>query len=291
MPHIIAKPRNTTETLFQIKYQKKNFKLSAYESDEGIRFFLGGHSNIYCLEGFIYKDISPIKEIYDISVGLLIQVYYDSACSLDGNFEKSIDTKNIIHLFLAIIKKNFKHVQKIKLMDASFKECNNGSKVSLSNMLFVRRGLTWYQQHFKAYIDPDYLKKYDDAVKRFNESKSKMPWEVFVTYIRGSLPLKESDMKIRYETSSSWQHFFDGIAIKIGDSKFCEFVSPWLDAFMALKMQFDFGMAPYLIDLQLYSPITEYEIKPFRHVGGHRRRKYTLKKGRLEKLENKSVLE
>lgn len=296
MPHFIAKPNDAKETLYKITYRGKNFKLSCYETEEGIRFFLGGHSNIYCLEGFIYKNEEHIAKTNDISIGTLVQVYYDQACSLEGNFEKGIDTRNLIHIFLSIIKRNFKYVALIQFIDASTKACDNGSEVSLSNMLYARREETWYQAHFGAFINPSYTKRFDTAVTRFNENKTNMSWTSFKGYIQALLPLDENMMKIKYEGSKTWQEFFEWIAIKIGNSKFCEFVSPWLNNFMFLKMGFNFSMASYFIPLITYTPIL-YTAHKFNSGGGGssndstngRKKKFTIKRSRLEKLSSKII--
>jgi hypothetical protein len=285
MPHLIVRPEDTTETLYKITFRGKNFKLSAYESDEGIRFFLGGHSNIYCLEGFIYKNEEKIRENNDVSIGTLVQVYYDQACSLEGNFTKGIDTKKLIHIFLSIIKNNYPHVSRIQLIDASTKACDNGSEVSLSNMLYVRKGQTWYESHFSAFMDPSYTKRFDDAVVRFNKSKINMSWKVFKGYIQGSLMLSETSMKNQYEQSKTWQEFFNWIATKLGDSKFCEFVSPWLNNFMFLKMGFNFSMASYYIPLITYKPVL-YTTHKFNEAN---KRRFTIKRSRLEKMASKII--
>ena len=172
MPHFIVAPQNTVESSKKILYMGKNFKLTTFEAENSVRIFLGGHSNIYCLEGFVYKDSAKDNSYIDKRVGELVQVYYDQACSLDGDFEKGIDTRNLIHLFLSIVKNDFPHVTRIHLIDASSKMCDNGSEVSLSNMLYARRGKTWYEQHFNATLSVDFTKQFDSASRRFNNIKN-----------------------------------------------------------------------------------------------------------------------
>lgn len=276
MPHFILPPQNTIRIEKKVTYMGKNFKLTLFDAKNSVRLFLGGHSNIYCLEGFLYKD-NP--------VGTLVQVYYDQACSLDGDFEKGIDTRNLIHLFLSIVKKNFKHVTRIQLTDASTKVCDNGSEVSLSNMLYARRGKTWYEQHFKAVLDTRDTAKFDNAVARFNAAKESMDWDNFSPFIKGELPLPQEEMEEIYTKSKTWQDFFGAVANKIGDAGFCEFVSPWLNDFMVAIMGFTFVMSSYYIPLITYEQ-REYTISPF--VGGGRKRKFTIKRGRIEKAQRHS---
>lgn len=285
MPHFIVEPTNTIRVEKKIVYMGKNFKLTIFDSENNVRIFLGGHSNIYCLEGFIYKDINFDNKFIDKTVGILVQVYYDQACSLDGDFEKGIDTKNLIHLFLSIVKKNFKHVTQIQLTDASTKMCDNGSEVSLSNMLYARRGKTWYEQHFNAVLDTKDKAKFDNAVARFNAAKESMDWDNFAPFIKGDLPLPQEEMEEIYNRARTWQEFFGTIATKIGDADFCEFVSPWLNDFMQILMKFTFVMTFYYIPLSNYKQ-REYTISPF--TGGGRKRKFTIRRGRIEKAQRHS---
>ena len=298
MPHFIVKPQNTIENEKKIFYMGKNFKLTTFESDNSIRFFLGGHSNIYCLEGFIYKDLEASNQFMDPSVGILVQVYYDQACSLEGDFEKGIDTRNLIHLFLSIIKNEYKHVSRIHLIDASTKMCDNGSDVSLSNMLYARRGKTWYESHYKAALDVKYTELYNDAVARFSKAKDKLSWNSFKPFIKGPFPLNEAKMELLYTGAKTWQDFFSAVANKIGDAKFSEFVSPWLNDFMMTAMKFSFSMFAYHIPLITYQPRL-YSALPFNIVesegGGEsknkRKRKFTIRRGRLEKGRESRALE
>lgn len=269
----------------KITYMGKNFKLTTFEAENSIRIFLGGHSNIYCLEGFIYKDINVDNRFIDKSIGLLVQVHYDQACSLDGDFEKGIEPRNLIHLFLSIIKKNFKHVTRIQLTDASTKVCDNGFEVSLSNMLYARRGKTWYEQHFKAVLDIKDKAIFDNAVAHFNAAKEGMSWDNFTPFIKGDLPLPQEEMEEIYNEARTWQEFFGAIANKIGDAEFCEFVSPWLNDFMAVIMRFTFVMNFYYIALISYQQ-REYTISPF--TGGGRKRQFTIKRGRIERAQRHS---
>jgi hypothetical protein len=290
MPHFIKKSLNTIENSKKIFYMGKNFKLTTFESETGIRIYLGGHSNIYCLEGFIYKDIDFNTSLIDKTVGMLVQVYYDQACSLEGDFEKGIDTRNLIHLFLSIVKKNFKHVTRIHLIDASTKLCDNGSEVSLSNMLYARRGKTWYEQHFKAVLDVECTTIFDNAVKRFDNAKDKFTWNTFSQFIKADLPIEQDKMIRYYENAKSWQQFFGSIANEIGDATFCEFVSPWLNDFMKTAFGFSFSMFAYHIPLIVYQPRL-YSVLPFNNTGGsktNRKRKFTIRRGRLEKYNHGS---
>lgn len=284
MPHSIYAPQNTIRMEKKITYMGKLFKLTTFESTNGIRIFIGGHSNIYCLEGFIYKDTVMNNSYIDKSVGQLVQVYYDQACSLNGDFEKGIDTRNLIHLFLSIVKKNFTHVTQIKLTDASTKVCDNGSEVSLSNMLYARRGKTWYEHHFKATLDTKYTAMFDNAVRRFTAAKDTFSWEQFTPFIKGDLPLPQQEMKEIYNKATTWQEFFSTVANRIGDAEFCEFVSPWLNDFMATIMGFNFVMGFYYIPLTHYQQ-REYTVSPF--TGGGRKR-YTIRRGRIEKAQRHS---
>jgi hypothetical protein len=248
----IIPPKGASLPLIKtLKYGKKTFKLSIYETTDCITLFIGGN-NLFCIDAFLYKPDSPFSRIpgFNLNEAVLSHIYYNSDCTLNKNFERGTDTLNILSLLISYIKDNYKHVTTINLNDTSFRECDNGQIVELSEMSYIRTGKTWYETHFDAKLKDEDRDIFLKIERNFQNKKENISWNMMKNFITGELPLSDNILAEMYNTAKTWQEFFGTLSNKIGISKFCIFVAPWLHRFILTVMDYNFSNVKYTIDIK-----------------------------------------
>lgn len=275
MADIIPPREYTTVVYHTIKAGGKCLKLTVYSGQYSDTLFFGGHTK-FCIDVMVYKPGSPFAERGgDISEGYLSHIYYNTNCSLDGDFSRGVDSTMLLRLMLSYIKYNYPYITKISFNDSSYRVCDNNQSVELSEMSYIRTGKTWYQQHFNAYMDPSDIPKFQTCENRFNNAKSSMSWTELKQYMTKPLPMEEKDMKEMFEISKTWQDFFGTLSDKISIAKFCIFVAPWLHRFLQVEMRYNFNSARFLFPVQSITPI-HYELSEYKRGG----KRFTEKKRR-----------
>jgi len=250
-------------TLFLPSYSK-SLKTTVYETKDTYTLFIGGH-DLFCIEGMIYKTDSSYANLFNFksNVAMLSHIYYNVNCSLEGNFQRGVDTSRIFQTFCVYIRDNYKQVDTISLTDASFRTCANGQDVDLAEMTFLRTGQTWYEKNYGAYLDEMDVPKLNAMKDKLNHLKTAMSWNEFKQFIKGEYPYSESDMQQLFDSATTWQAFFGPLSDKMGISEFCIFVAPWLHTFFWNATRYSFASGTYYIPLKnipsvSYTPI-EYK--------------------------------
>lgn len=245
----IIPPKGATQTQRTLRVGKKSLKLTLYENEDTVTIFLGGH-DLFCIDAFFYKPESTFaRHGFDITNCTLTHIYHNLHCSLEHNFQKGIDSNMIMRLLTSYIKTHYPYVQTLSLHDTSSRECENGTRVELAEMSYIRTGKTWYESHFHAYLEGAYLTKFTQATTKFNDRKQLYTWEMMKSYIMGELPLQEAVLQKRFASANTWQEFFGPLSEEIGIPKFCVFVSPWLHRFLTTNLDFQFSFAQYRIPI------------------------------------------
>lgn len=249
MAAIIPPKGGATPTYRTIRVGKKSLKLTVYDNTETITIFLGGH-DLFCIDAFFYTPESTFAKYgMDFTRCTLSHIYHNLACSLEHNFQKGVDTKMILHLLISYVKTHYPYIRTISFNDTSFRTCENGAHVELTDMSFIRTGKTWYEAHFHAYVEEPYAAKFHQAEISFQERKKIYTWGMMKSYIISDLPIKEEDMKNRFESAATWQDFFGPLSEEIGMAEFCTFVAPWLHRFLHTNLDFAFSFAQYSIPI------------------------------------------
>jgi hypothetical protein len=260
----------------------KSLKLTVYETTDTYTLFIGGH-NLFCIEGLIYKtdSVYVTRLNFPANVVRLSHIYYNINCSLEGNFQRGIDTNRILQTMCEYIRDHYKYVDTVSLNDASFRTCDDGHDVDLATMTYLRTGKTWYEKNYNAYLDERDVPKYNAMEQRMRQLKTTMRWNDFKQFIKGEYPLSESEMQTMFENTSTWQDFFGPLSDKIGISEFCIFVSPWLHAFFWNMTQYSFASGTYYIPLKNI-PIIKYTPVEYKRGG----KRFTAKRIRAHKKRN-----
>jgi hypothetical protein len=198
-----------------------------YESNKKIAIFLGGHDK-WCIHVELVKDE---KEKIVKPKGYLVKVRYDSLCSLDTNYAKGHDTKQLVKIMMEYIVNNYPSVTQLSFNDLSTKKCDNQNDVNLAVMTYLYSEESWYEKNFCAFISNDNINELKKYENKFINSKS-LPWEIMKETIM--LPPKFTELEIEdlYNKTKSWKDFFSPIYTKIGIADFCIYISPWIDSFI-----------------------------------------------------------
>jgi hypothetical protein len=248
-------------TIQAIAVASKTLKVTTYETQDTYTIFIGGH-DLYCIECMIYKPESSFARFVPTNIARLVQIYYNVNCSLEGNFQRGIDTTRIFQTLCEHIRNTYTHIDTISLTDASFRTCDNGHDVDLAVMTYLRTGKTWYEKNYGAYLDDSDIPKFRKMEQRMQQLKLTMSWIEFKQFIKGDYPLSELELQTMFESASTWLDFFGPLSDKIGISEFCIFVSPWLSAFWDIS-KYSFASGTYYVPLKnipsiSYKP-TEYK--------------------------------
>lgn len=216
---------------YTIRIGTKSMLMTEHESDFSTTFYIGGHDT-YCIDVQLMKPASR----QDITVGNFNKIRFDVNCSLEHNFKRGHDTNTLLQFILTYIHTKYPHVLRLRFNDASERTCDDGQVVSLAEMSYITRGMTWYQKNFGAYLEGDDLEGFTTSEASFQAIKASIPWELMDDTMKNihasPFPMDTDTMHSLYEDSSTWQQFFGGIRDAIGVAEFCRFVAPWLSRFM-----------------------------------------------------------
>ena len=228
----------------------KKLIITTYNLDSSIQIYIGSET-IYCIDAQLFKaNDGTIMEM-----GLLNKLRWDAACST--NFEQGRDTVMILELLMTYIHDTYPGVAYLKFTDLSTKRCDNGTPVSLAAMKFFTSGRTWYESRFHAVIAPQDEARYVQMVSRINSIKMNTSWNMVKNQIHiSTLPISESDLQNKYDTSDTWQEWFSWILDQMtaknaakAHSQFCIWLSEkgWFDRFINAFVEFNLFDMKFLI--------------------------------------------
>ena len=243
---------------------RKKLLATFHETIDSTSIYIGG-SHYFCAYANITKPESSLSNVIDTSIGHLARLSYNQGCDLEKQFQRRTDTRMILLLMIAVIKDTFPYVSRIQFTDTSYRVCNNGSVAELSELYYITTGHTWYESQFGAYLEGDAHTKFKIADTKFQEQKSRIPWDV----MRRTMGVTDDTWQPLYESATTWQEFFGPVRDKIGVADFCEFVAPWLHMFLFKTMRFHFSGVSYNIDIATAPPIT-YTTEPWVQAAGRR---------------------
>ena len=201
----------------QIHIGSSSLLIVLYESNKSINIFIGGPEK-WCIHCEVIKNKS---------LGYLIKIRYDILCSLNHNFAKGKDTKQILNLLIQYIYINYSYVKELSFNDLSIKKCDNKYDMNLAVMTYLYTGKTWYEKNFNAYIASHCKNTMKQYIHKLNESKL-IDWDE----MKDTITMEYPHIDILYEKSDSWKEFFETIYNNLEIADFCNALSPWIDSFI-----------------------------------------------------------
>lgn len=213
-----------------------------YESNRTINLYIG-ESKLWYLHCELLKINNEVQ-----SIGYLIKVDYTV-------LDKDIAIEKIISLLLQYINDKYPNTKELYFYDTSTQQCDNDLDVNLAVMTYLYSNKTWYQNKFDAYLSQQNEREFNRIAEIYNNSKD-IPWEEMRKTIINNIDSQFSDIELEnlYNSTNTWSSFFGTIHNNIGTTKFCIFVSEWIDSFT--RKYFN-----NLRGLIFIIPIKDYKIK------------------------------
>jgi len=184
----------------------------------------------------------------DITVASLILTKHYEACTEEMKLPKGKGTREMIVSALSLIKQLCPFVREFDLNDASSKECDNGTPISLPYFYITQKWKTWYEGVFNAYLKPAALyAKYHQALDHLKQTRLGS-FDVFsATYLFGQTPQVKEVIRTAYEDSETIAEFFANLYTTQSVSMTCIVIQPWIDKFMR-----DMRMDTYILHQKWY---------------------------------------
>jgi hypothetical protein len=260
------KRENETVTKTKLQIGKKNILLITYESERAINIYVGGPEK-WCIHCELIKRENQVQPL-----GYLIKLRYDMLCSLEHNFAKGHDIKQILYILSRYIYDKYPNVKELSFNDLSTRQCDNENDVNLAVMTFLYAGKTWYEKNFNAYIASHNKSEMEKIKRKYSEAKS-IPWEEMKETVRNNpySGMTDDEMGELYMNTETWKEFFETIYDKIEIADFCMFISTWVDAFIQKYFNNLQGLT-YIMPIVRYN--IDYKESNYVNVGG---RRYTRK--------------
>lgn len=202
------------------------------------------------------------KSLIDASVGSLILTKHYSKCAENRNLLKGEGTTEMILSAMSFIKQTCKFVKEFDLNDASSKECDNKSPITLPYFYITNKGKTWYESKFGAYLKPKSLMDaYDEAIKDMKSTPLE-DYDIFeARYLsRTSNEIKEA-IKEAYEGGKTVGGFFRRLYEIQSVNTVCMLLQGWIDEYMN-QMRIE----PYVLRHKWYISAESIPIYKFRNT-------------------------
>jgi len=200
-----------------------------------------------CVDIYVmYEEFQ--KELPNINYKLakLITTHYDEKCSVNEKLQRGDGTQHMIHTALTFVSKMCPFIEGFEINDASTRQCDNNTTITLSYFSITKYGKTWYEKNFDAYI-PFYDKKtlnrnnknrtvdkmslYKNTVQKLF-SQSLPEWELFtILFLRRIDNTIKNQIEIIFNKSSTYGDLFRHIH-ELGVSNACIYLQPWIDQVM-----------------------------------------------------------
>ncbi len=123
--------------------------------------------------------------------------------------------------------------------DASSKQCDNGSSISLPYFYLTNYHKTWYEAKFNARLKPDHLmESYQQILQSLLESPLE-PFDVFqARFLSRVSPVLKDAIQQSYEKADTVDSFFKQLYKQHGTKMVCMLLQGWIDEYMRLmKME------------------------------------------------------
>jgi len=92
-----------------------------------------------------------IQVPYRNNQAIILDISYHEKCCLKDLLKKNKDMIELIKCSLMFTLHNFTHITSFILSDNSYIECNNGIRISLADLYYLKYKKTWYEKIFNAF--------------------------------------------------------------------------------------------------------------------------------------------
>ena len=209
----------------EVVVYSRYFNFGIYTSDTG--------EKKSCVDIYVVYPALKLEDNFaNYTLAKLITTHHNEKCSVDEKLERGDGTRHMINTAMYFVLKMCPFVEGFEINDASTRNCDNNTIITLSYFSIVQYNKTWYEKNFNAFIDD--AKKREGYYNIINKLKNnELPqWDTFlVQYLRGvNKDIVESLHDI-YKSSRTYNNLFQGIC-KLGPSMACILIQPWIDKLM-----------------------------------------------------------
>jgi hypothetical protein len=171
------------------------------------------------------------NSLIDTSIGSLILVKYYETCSETTTLKGTVD---MINVSMSFVKKICPFIKEFKLNDASTKRCDNGKVISLPYFNITQKGITWYEDNFKAYLKEPYYSDYKSTLKKIMNTSLPTFTEFVMLYIQNTPNEIINQLKSVFNEGDTLSTFFNKLYDKYDKAMGCIILQPWIDNFMSI---------------------------------------------------------
>ena len=172
-------------------------------------------------------------DLTDNSVASISSIHYNKNCDTKGHLQSGVGTKHMIRTSLNIVMEMYPWIKTFSLRDVSSKKCNptNNTEFSLAKYYIALYGMTWYEKHFGAELENQITRQ--AYMNRIQLLKNPSVKPKKYKQMRSFFGIKnDKQIKIQFETSATFQDFFDSLNHNMDKEQLCDFLEPWIEIFM-----------------------------------------------------------
>lgn len=243
------------ETVVYSRY----FNLGAYISESG--------EKKTCVDIYVmYPELENELPFINYKLAKLITTHYNEKCSVNEKLERGEGTRHMINTAMYFVSKMCPFIEGFEINDTcadqhsldpakswgdvSTRQCDNNTTIILSYFSITQYGKTWYERNFEAYIGDIFKNKKHNKNQQDNSKKEKTKMELYreivdnlmiqklsdfnvfkVLYLTNTKKDIQTELELLYNESKTYGELFKKIH-KLGISKACIYLQPWIDNLM-----------------------------------------------------------
>jgi hypothetical protein len=208
-----------------------------------------------------FEEKHQRPSMIDPTIASLVLTKYSPACAENRPLLGGDGTIEMILTSMSLVKQVCPFIKEFDLNDASSKQCDNGSSISLPYFYLTNHHKTWYEAKFNARLKPDTLmESYQQSLRSLLESPLE-PFDIFQARFlsRVSQVLKDA-IRQSYEKADTVDTFFKQLYEQHGTKMVCMLLQGWIDEYMRLMK-----MEPFVKHYKWYISADSVPIQRFRN--------------------------
>lgn len=198
--------------------------------------------------------------IIDPSIASLVLTKYSPACAINRPLKGGEGTIEMILSAMSLVKQLCPFVEEFDLNDASSKQCDNKSTISLPYFYLTNHHKTWYEAKFSARLKPEaMMESYRQTIEEVWSSPLES-FEVFrARFLSRVAPPLQDAIQQAYEGSDTVETFFKRLYELHGINMVCMLLQGWIDDFMKLVK-----LEPFIKHHKWYISVDAVPVMPFK---------------------------
>jgi len=131
--------------------------------------------------------------------GILQTIQYFDKCVIYNKLNRCDQLVDLVHCSLLFLIKKFPEIDTVELSDASEIKCKNNESITLADYYYVKLGQTWYEKHFNAKADDEYINSYKKNIDKELKNKINLTPDDFIKKYYNGFDDQESIRAVYYQ--------------------------------------------------------------------------------------------